>query len=300
MILFIDEHRIELGVEAICKAWPIVPSTYYRMKAIEADPEKASARSKRDLFVSNKIVAFWEQSGKRYGAVKIWHDMVADTIKVARCTVVRLMKAMGIQGITRGKAKTTKSNPALPCPEDKVNREFKALAPNRLWVADFTYVRTAVGFVYVAFIIDVFARYIVGWKVSCSPNAQMVLDALEQALLNRNPDPAKLIHHSDRGVQYLAIKYTERLQEAKIDPSVGSVGDSYDTAMAETINGIYKSEVIEHEGPWQGKSDVEFATLNWVDWFNKKRRFGPIGYICPDQAERNFYDSLITDSIAAE
>ena len=298
--MFIDEHRIELGVEAICKALPIVPSTYYRMKAIEADPEKASARSKRDLFLSNKIVVFWEQSGKRYGAVKIWHDMVADNIKVARCTVVRLMKAMGIQGITRGKAKTTKSNPALPCPEDKVNREFKALAPNRLWVADFTYVRTAVGFVYVAFIIDVFARYIVGWKVSCSPNAQMVLDALEQALLDRNPDPGKLIHHSDRGVQYLAIKYTERLQEAKIDPSVGSVGDSYDNAMAETINGIYKSEVIEHEGPWQGKSDVEFATLNWVDWFNKKRRFGPIGYICPDQAERNFYDSLITDSIAAE
>ena len=298
--MFIDEHRIELGVEAICKALQIVPSTYYRMKAIEADPEKASARSKRDLFLSNKIVAFWEQSGKRYGAVKIWHDMVADNIKVARCTVVRLMKAMGIQGITRGKAKTTKSNPALPCPEDKVNREFKALAPNRLWVADFTYVRTAVGFVYVAFLIDVFARYIVGWKVSCSPNAQMVLDALEQALLDRNSDPGKLIHHSDHGVQYLAIKYTERLQEAKIDPSVGSVGDSYDNAMAETINGIYKSEVIEHEGPWQGKRDVEFATLNWVNWFNKKRRFGPIGYIAPDQAERNFYDSLITDSIAAE
>lgn len=246
------------------------------------------------------IKEFWEQSGKRYGAVKIWHDMVAANIKVARCTVVRLMKAMGIQGITRGKVKTTKSNPALPCPEDKVNREFKALAPNKLWVADFTYVRTAVGFVYVAFIIDVFARYIVGWKVSTSPNAQMVLDALEQALAARNPDPDKLIHHSDRGVQYLAIKYTERLEEAKIDPSVGSVGDSYDNAMAETINGVYKTEVIEHEGPWQGKSDVEFATLEWVDWYNNKRRFGPIGYISPDQAERNFYDSLLTDSIAAE
>lgn len=300
MIMFIDEHRNELGIEAICKVLPIVPSTYYRVKAIEADPAKASARSKRDLFLSNKIKDFWEQSGKRYGAVKIWHDMVAANIKVARCTVVRLMKAMGIQGITRGKVKTTKSNPALPCPEDKVNREFKALAPNKLWVADFTYVRTAVGFVYVAFIIDVFARYIVGWKVSTSPNAQMVLDALEQALAARNPDPDKLIHHSDRGVQYLAIKYTERLEEAKIDPSVGSVGDSYDNAMAETINGVYKTEVIEHEGPWQGKSDVEFATLEWVDWYNNKRRFGPIGYISPDQAERNFYDSLLTDSIAAE
>ena len=298
--MFIDEHRNELGIEAICKVLPIVPSTYYRVKAIEADPAKASARSKRDLFLSNKIKDFWEQSGKRYGAVKIWHDMVAANIKVARCTVVRLMKAMGIQGITRGKVKTTKSNPALPCPEDKVNREFKALAPNKLWVADFTYVRTAVGFVYVAFIIDVFARYIVGWKVSTSPNAQMVLDALEQALAARNPDPDKLIHHSDRGVQYLAIKYTERLEEAKIDPSVGSVGDSYDNAMAETINGVYKTEVIEHEGPWQGKSDVEFATLEWVDWYNNKRRFGPIGYISPDQAERNFYDSLLTDSIAAE
>lgn len=300
MIMFIDEHRNELGIEAICKVLPIVPSTYYRVKAIEADPAKASARSKRDLFLSNKIKEFWEQSGKRYGAVKIWHDLVAANIKVARCTVVRLMKAMGIQGITRGKVKTTKINPALPCPEDKVNREFKALAPNRLWVADFTYVRTAVGFVYVAFIIDVFARYIVGWKVSTSPNAQMVLDALEQALAARNPDPDKLIHHSDRGVQYLAIKYTERLEEAKIDPSVGSVGDSYDNAMAETINGVYKTEVIEHEGPWQGKSDVEFATLDWVDWYNNKRRFGPIGYISPDQAERNFFDSLITDSIAAE
>lgn len=298
--MFIDEHRSGLGVEAICKHLPIVPSTYYRIKAVEADPEKASARSKRDLVLSNKIMEFWEQSGRRYGAVKIWHDMVAANIKVARCTVVRLMKAMGIQGITRGKVKTTKSHPALPCPEDKVNREFKALAPNRLWVADFTYVRTAVGFVYVAFIIDVFARYIVGWNVSSSPNAKMVLDALNQALAARNPDPDQLIHHSDRGVQYLSIKYSERLEKAKIDPSVGSVGDSYDNAMAETINGIYKTEVIEHEGPWQGKNDVEFATLTWVDWFNNKRRFGPIGYISPEQAERNFYDSLITDTIVAE
>ena len=298
--MFIDEHRDVLGVEAICKVLPIVPSTYYRWKSIEADPDKASRRRKRDIFLCSRIDLYWQKSGRRYGAVKIWHDLVEEGIKVARCTVVRLMKAMGIQGITRGDVKTTKSNPALPCPEDKVNRDFKAPAPNRLWVADFTYVRTAIGFVYVAFIIDVFARYIVGWKVSSSPNAQMVLDALEQALAARNPDPNTLIHHSDRGVQYLAIKYTERLEEAKIDPSVGSVGDSYDNAMAETINGLYKTEVIEHEGPWQGKNDVEVATLNWVHWFNNERRFGPIGYIAPAQAERNFYDTLIPVTLAAE
>ena len=216
MIMFIDDHREAFGVEAICTALPIAPSTYYRCKAIEADPEKASRRSKRDQFLCTRIDRYWKKSGRRYGAVKIWHDLIEEGIKVACCTVVRLMKAMGIQGITRGDVKTTKSNSALPCPEDKVNRKFKALAPNRLWVADFTYVRTAVGFVYVAFIIDVFARYIVGLKVSSSPNAQMVLDALEQALAARNPDPDTLIHHSDRGVQYLTIKYTEKLQEGPI------------------------------------------------------------------------------------
>ena len=298
--MFINEHREELGVEVICKILPIVPSTYYRWKSIEADPEKASKRHQHDLFLSNKIMGFWKKSGKRYGAVKIWHDLVSDGIKVVRCTVVRLMKDMGIHGITQGKVNTTKSNPALSCPEDKVNRDFKASAPNRLWVADFTYVRTAIGFVYVALIIDVFARYIVGWKVSSSPNAQIALDALEQALAARNPDPDKLIHHSDRGVQYLAIKYSERLKEAKIDPSVGSVGDSYDNAMAETINGLYKAEVIEHEGPWQGKKDVEFATLDWVHWFNTERRYGPIGYIPPAQAERNFYGSMNTVTLAAQ
>ena len=165
---------------------------------------------------------------------------------------------------------------------------------------DFTYVRTAVGFVYVAFIVDVFARYIVGWQVSSSPNTQLVLDALEQALAARNPDKDRLTHHSDRGVQYLSIKYSERLEAAKIGASVGSVGDSYDNALAETINGLYKTEVIEHQGPWSGKRDVEFATLEWVDWYNKKRLFGPLGYISPQTAERNFYDSLVTDNIAAE
>jgi len=300
MIMFIDDHREHLGVEVICKVLPIAPSTYYHHKSIELNPEKASARAKRDAFLMARITHFWEKSRKRYGAVKIWHDLLDEGTVVARCTVVRLMKSMGIKGITRGDVTTTKSNPALPCPEDKVNRKFKAPAPNILWVADFTYVRTAVGFVYVAFIIDVFARYIVGWKVSSSPNARMVLDALDQALAARQPDPKTLIHHSDRGVQYLSIKYTERLEQAKIDPSVGSVGDSYDNAMAETINGLYKAEVIAHERPWQGKKDVEFATLDWVHWFNHERRFGPIGYIPPAQAERNFYDSLNTVTLAAE
>ena len=283
------------GAQPCCRE-----GTYYHHKSIELDPGKASDRAKRDAFIMTRTEHYWEKSGKRYGAVKIWHDLLEERTVAARCTVVRLMKSVGFQGITRGKVKTTKNNPALPCPEDKVNREFKAPAPNILWVADFTYVRTAVGFVYVAFIIDVFARYIVGWKVSSSPNAQMVLDALDQALAARRPDPKTLIHHSDRGVQYLSIKYSERLEEAKIDPSVGSVGDSYDNAMAETINGLYKAEVIEHEGPWQGKKDVEFATLKWVYWFNHERRFGPIGYIAPAQAERNYYDRIIPVNIAAE
>jgi transposase InsO family protein len=299
MIMFIDDHREHLGVEAICKVLPIAPSTYYHQKSVASLPDTASDRAKRDAILIPKISAYWEKSKKRYGAVKIWHDLLDEGIIVARCTVVRLMKAMGIQGVTRGKVITTKNNAALPCPKDKVNRKFRAPAPNILWVADFTYVRTAVGFAYVAFIIDVFARYIVGWKVSSSPNAQMVLDALNQALAARQPDPKTLIHHSDRGVQYLSIKYTERLEEAKIDPSVGSVGDSYDNAMAETINGLYKAEVIEHEGPWQGKKDVEFATLDWVHWFNTERRFGPIGYIAPEQAERNFYDTLNDVNLAA-
>ena len=300
MIMFIDMYRAAHGVEAICRVLPIAPSTYYHHKSVEVDPDKAPSRARRDAVLCEKIRSYWDASKHRYGAVKIWHDLRDEGVDVARCTVVRLMKTMGIQGITRGRLTTTKANPALPCPEDKVKRAFKAPAPNILWVADFTYVRTAVGFVYVAFIVDVFARYIVGWTVSSSPNAKMVLDALEQAIVARNPDPNMLTHHSDRGVQYLAIKYSERLEEAKIEPSVGSVGNSYDNALAETINGLYKSEVIEHEGPWSGKNDVEFATLEWVDWFNTKRRFGPIGYISPAQAERHYYENINPLNIAAE
>ena len=290
MIVFIDDHRSIYGVEAICRVLPIAPSTYYAVLAVRRDASKASARAQRDAELSSKIEASWEDSGQRYGAVKVWHDLLGAGETIARCTVARLMRAMGIQGVTRGKGKkTTVSNPALPCPEDKVNRAFKAPAPNVLWVADFTFVRTAVGFVYGAFIIDVFARYIVGWQVSASPNTKLVLDALDQALAARNPDRDRLTHHSDRGVQYLSIKYSERLEEAKIGASVGSVGDSYDNALAETINGLYKAEVIEHQGPWSGKKDVEMATLEWVHWYNEKRLFGPLGYISPATAERSFY-----------
>jgi len=301
MIVFIEDHREEYGVEAICGMLPIAPSTYYHHQSVQRDPSKAALRAQSDAELCPEIKARYDASSKRYGAVKVWHDLMASGGSVARCTVVRLMKNMGLQGVTRGKGpKTTQNNPALPCPEDKVNREFKAPAPNILWVADFTYVRTAVGFVYVAFIIDVFARYIVGWQVSSSPNTKLVLDALDQAVAARNPDRDSLIHHSDRGVQYLSIKYSERLEEAKIGASVGSVGDSYDNALAETINGLYKTEVIEHEGPWSGKKDVEMATLNWVHWYNKKRLFGPLGYISPETAERNFYNTDYAAKIAAE
>jgi putative transposase len=259
MIMFIDDHREHLGVEAICKVLPIAQSTYYHHKSIELDPEKASARAKRDTFLMTKIHIYWEKSRKRYGAVKIWHDLLDEGTVVARCTVVRLMKSMGILGITRGDVTTTKSNPALPCHEDKVNRKFKAPAPNILWVADFTYVITAVGFVYVAFIIDVVARYIVGWKVSSSPNAQMVLDALDQALAARQPDPKTLIHHSDRGVQggstgrrntFVYILFEQLVEsfggsspaEGFAGPCVQGMGDSAQlfSAMTTEISALWK------------------------------------------------------------
>lgn len=288
--MFIDDHRVEYGVEAICDVLPIASSTFYHHQAVKRDPTKASLRAQRDGDLGRKIKRCWEASGKRYGAVKVWYDLVAEGEDVARCTVVRLMKEMEIQGVIRGKGKkTTHGDPALPCPEDKVNRDFKAPAPNVLWVADFTYVRTAVGFVYVAFIIDVFARYIVGWQVSSSPNTKLVLDALEQALSARNPDRDRLTHHSDRGVQYLSIKYSERLEEAKIGASVGSVGDSYDNALAETINGLYKAEVIHRKSSWRTRDEVEWATLHWVDWFNNRRLLEPIGNIPPAEAEANYY-----------
>ena len=301
MIAFIDEHRVVHGVEPICRVLPIAPSTYHAHAARRADPAKLPARARRDLTLRTEIRRVYEENFRVYGVRKVWRQLLREGIAVARCTVARLMRTMGLQGVVRGKrVRTTISNAAAPCPLDRVNRRFKAPRPNALWVSDFTYVATWAGFVYVAFVIDVFARRIVGWRVSRTAHAGFVLDALEQALHARRPvRGGGLVHHSDRGVQYVSIKYTERLAEAGIEPSVGSVGDSYDNALAETINGLYKAEVIHRRGPWRGFEAVEFATLEWVDWFNKRRLLGPIGNIPPAEAEAAYYAQLAMTRIAA-
>ncbi len=299
MISFIDEHRVEHGVEPICKQLPISPSTYYELKAREDDPDRLPDRIKRDHLLEFDIQRVWEENFEVYGARKVWRQLNRERIEVARCTVERLMKRLGIQGVTRGaKCWTTVSDDALARPADLVNREFTATRPNQLWVADITFVTTWAGFVYVAFIIDVFARSIVGWRVSRSLHTDLVLDALEQALWSRTKT-AGLIHHSDRGCQYLSIRYTERLAEANIDASVGSVGDSYDNALAETINGLYKTEVIRRRGPWKNIEDVEYATLEWVDWFNNRRLLEPIGDMPPAEYEMMYYRQLEGSSKAA-
>jgi len=290
MKMFIDEHRDQYGVEPICRVLPIAPSTYRAHAARIADPSRRSDRARRDAELRPEIQRVWEENFKVYGVRKVWRQMNREGIAVARCTVARLMADMGLAGAVRGKpVKTTVSNPAAACPADKVNRQFHAPAPNRLWLSDFTYVATWAGFVYVAFAIDAFARRIVGWRVSRSMEAQFVLDALEQALHDRRPAEGDgLVHHSDRGSQYLSIKYTERLAEAGVEPSVGSVGDSYDNALAETVIGLFKTEVIHRRGPWRSLEAVEFATLEWVDWFNHRRLLEPIGNIPPAEAETRF------------
>jgi transposase InsO family protein len=291
MIGFIDDHRAAHGVEPICKVLPIAPSTYRTHAARRVDPAKQPARARRDAALKLEVRRVFEANFCAYGVRKIWHQLRREGFNVARCTVARLMRAMGLAGVVRGKpVKTTVSNKGAPCPLDRVNRQFHASAPNRLWVSDFTYVATWTGFVYVAFVIDVYARYIVGWRVSRTAHAGFVLDALEQALHDRRPTQGDgLIHHSDRGSQYVSIKYTERLAEAGIEPSVGSVGDSYDNALAETINGLYKAEVIHRRGPWRSFEAVEYATLEWVDWFNHRRLLEPIGNIPPAEAEAIYY-----------
>ena len=248
-----------------------------------------------------KIRRVYEANFCVYGVRKIWRQLAREGIAVARCTVARLMRQMGLQGVVRGKpAKTTVSDRATPCPADRVRRQFQAPRPNVLWVSDFTYVATWQGFVYVAFVIDTFARRIVGWRASRTAHASFVLDALEQALHDRRPvQGGGLVHHSDRGVQYVSIRYTERLAEAGIEPSVGSVGDSYDNALAETINGLYKTEVIRRRGPWRSFEAVEFATLEWVDWFNHRRLLEPIGNIPPAEAEARYYAQLEEPAMAA-
>ena len=289
MVAFIDQHRCEFGVESICKQLPIAPSTYYEQKARERDPERLPERHWRDVENLEEIRRVWAGSRGRYGVRKVWRQLAREGFEVARCTVERLMRAEGLQGVTRGgRKRTTIPDELAERPDDLVNRNFIVPSPNVLWVSDLTYVRTLTGFVYVAFVIDAFARRIVGWRVSSSLHSNLVLDALEQALHARERN-RRLIVHSDRGSQYLSIRYTERLAQAGVAASVGSKGDSYDNALAETIIGLYKTEVIYHLGPWRGPNDVEIATLEWVHWFNNQRLLEPIGNIPPAEFEQMYY-----------
>jgi len=289
MIAYIDDHKDCYGVEPICAVLPIAPSTYYERKAREIDPERVPQRVKRDQALSIEVRRVWEENFQVYGARKVWRQLNREGIPVARCTVERLMRAQGLRGVVRGRrCRTTISDGAADRPLDLVKRQFIATRPNQLWVADITYVATWAGFVYVAFVVDVYARMIVGWRVSRSLKTDLVLDALEQALWSRR-DTEGLVHHSDRGCQYLSVRYTERLAEAGIEASVGSRGDSYDNALAETINGLYKAEVIHRRGPWKNVDEVEYATLEWVDWFNHRRLLEPIGNVPPAELEAVYY-----------
>ena len=299
MVSFIDEHQATHGVEPICAQLPIAPSTYYEYKARQADPARLPPRARRDLELSKEIRRVYEENFQVYGARKVWRQLGREGIRVARCTVERLMRSLGLEGGVRGKkCRTTVADDSADRPADRVNRQFKADRPDQLWVADFTYVATWVGFVYTALVVDVFARRIVGWRVARSMNTDLVLDALEQALWARS-GAAGVVHHSDRGSQYLSIRYSERLTEAGVLPSVGSVGDSYDNALAETLIGLYKTEVIHRQGPWRSLDAVEYATLEWVDWFNHRRLLEPIGYVPPAELERAYYCQLEGSAIAA-
>ena len=291
---FIDQHRDTYGVEPICKVLQIAPSGYRRYAACQRNPSLRSVRTQHDDGLMPQIERVWQSNMQVYGVDKVWHQLNREGIDVARCTVERLMKRLGLAGARRGKVvRTTIPDKTVPCPLDRVNRQFRADRPNQLWVSDFTYVSTWQGWLYVAFVIDVFARRIVGWRVSRSMRTDFVLDALEQALYARQPELSDaLIHHSDRGAQYVSIRYTERLGEAGIEPSVGSRGDSYDNALAETINGLYKTELIHRRAPWKTMEAVELATLEWVSWFNQHRLLEPIGYIPPAEAEANYYQQL--------
>ena len=300
MVSFIEEHRGSYGVEPICAVLPIAPATYYEHLARKQDPDKLPARAKRDAELRPEIQRVWVENFAVYGAEKVWRQLGREDVAVARCTVERLMRAMGLRGAVRGGRfkLTTVAGDSANRPPDLVEREFHATRPNQLWVADITYVATWAGFVYVAFVIDVFSRSIVGWRVSRSLRSDLALDALEQALHAR-PHGEDLVHHSDRGVQYLSIRYTERLAEAGIEPSVGTVGDSYDNALAESIIGLYKTEVIWRRGPWRSIDPVEFATLEWVDWFNNRRLLEPIGHIPPAEFEAAYYRDQHTPAKAA-
>ena len=331
---FIDQYRDQYGVESIGKELSIAPSTYHRHKTREQHPEQRSARAKSDEQLTPEIQRVWEENYRHYGARKIGKQLKRESNSVARCTVERLMKKRGIEGVRRGRrCITTIPSEAAHKPLDLVNREFfSAELPNPLWVADITYVVTGSGFVYIAFVVDVFSRYIVGWRVLKHMQTDLILDALEQALWARGK-PKGVIHHSDRGSQYLSIRYTDRLVEPGFTASVGSVGDSYDNALvsprfvhlaslhvtlrhpayrglfgfafallasslAETINGLYKAEVIHKNGPWRGLDDVERATLTWVDWFNHRRLLRPIGDVSPVEFEMQYYQQTEPSNVA--
>ena len=299
MVSFIDAHRAAYGVESICAQLPIAPSQYYDHKARAADPTQLPPRLQRDRALLPEILRVHEDNFHVYGARKVWRQLGREDFRVARCTVERLMRSLGLQGAVRGrKCRTTMPDTSAERPLDLVKRQFQASHPNQLWVADFTYVATWAGFVYVAFVIDVFARRIIGWRVARSMHAELVLDALEQALWSRSGTKG-VVHHSDRGSQYLSIRYSERLAEVKAQPSVGSVGDSYDNASAETIIGLYKTEVIHRRGPWRHLEAVEYATLEWVDWFNHRRLLEPIGNIPPAELEASYYHSTSQLPMAA-
>jgi len=300
MVAFIDEHRDEYGVEPICDVLPIAPSTYYDHRARAQNPAKRPDRAKRDEELRPEIQRVWDENHAVYGAEKVWRQLGRENVDVARCTVERLMRGMGLRGAIRGRAfkVTTVADETALRPPDLVARQFKATRPNQLWVADITYVATWLGFAYVAFVIDVFSRRIVGWRVSSSLKSDLALDALEQALHAR-PDADGVVHHSDRGTQYTSIRYTERLAAAGVERSVGSVGDSYDNALAESINGLYKTEVIWRRGPWRTIDAVEYATLVWVDWFNNRRLLEPLGYVPPAEFEAAYYRSQESQAIAA-
>lgn len=293
-----DKHRDTHGVEPICKVLQIAPSGYRRHAAHQRNPDLRCARAKTDDILKPEVQRVWRSNMQVYGADKVWHQLNREGVAVARCTVERLMRLSGLRGVPRGKVvRTTIGDRAVPCPLDRVNRQFKADRPNQLWVSDFTYVSTWQGWQYVAFVIDVYARRIVGWRQSSSMRTDFVLDALEQALYDRQPERTDaLIHHSDRGSQYVSIRYSERLAEAGIEPSVGSRGDSYDNALAETINGLYKAELIHRRAPWKTKESLELATLEWVSWFNHHRLLEPIGYIPPAEAEENYYRQLASQA----
>jgi putative transposase len=291
MVRFIDDHRDAFGVEPICAVLPIAPSTYHRHRAGHVNPARRSARAQRDDTRRVEIQRVYDEHHQVYGPRKVWKQLRREGIRVARCTVGRLMRAMGLAGVVRGRAwiVTTHAGDGGR-PADLVDRQFVATRPNQLWVSDFTYVATWGGFVYVAFVIDVFARRIVGWRVSASMRTDFVLDALEQAIYARRGHALTgLVHHSDRGTQYLSMRYTDHLANAGIAPSVGSQGDAFDNALAESVIALYKTEVIRRQGPWRSLEAVEFATLAWVDWFNMRRLLGPIGDVPPAEFEAQYY-----------